>query len=149
MALKRALLAALLAVMATTGVAYAAFSAQLLSAGITDDTQVRAFLNSFKDMRSQDSTQLRIIDVTLDSAGTGWHTHPGTPSLLIVKQGTIDYIAPDHTGACETRRLNQGEMIFHPSAVHDLRAVGANAVFTVIYFSEPSVVLTHPTGAPC
>ena len=151
MALKRALLLALTALIATTGVVLAAFTPVLQANGTANEAEIREFVKSMKEMRQLDSTQLRIIEVVVDSGGTGWHTHPGTPSLVIVEPGApIDYVAPNADGVCETVRLNPGDMIFHPSSVHDLRAVGdSNAVFTVIYFSPPGVALTHAADRPC
>ncbi len=151
MAFKRALLLALVATVVTTGVVFAAFTPFLQASGTANEAEIRDFVKSMKEVRHLDSTQLRIIEVVVDSGGTGWHTHPGTPSLVIVEPGApIDYVAPNSDGVCETRRLNPGDMIYHPSSVHDLRAVGdANAVFTVIYFSVPGVTLTHGADRPC
>jgi len=151
MALKRALLLAVAALVATTSVVFAAFTPFLQAAGTANEAEIREFVKSMKEVRHIESTQLRIIEVVVDSGGTGWHTHPGTPSLVIVEPGApIDYVAPNSDGVCETRRLNPGDMIFHPSSVHDLRAVGdSSAVFTAIYFSEPGVILTHGADRPC
>ena len=150
MRLRRALFLALLALVTTAGVVYATFSASLVASGTTNETEIRAFVKAVKEMRQIGNTQVRVLDVTLtDSAGTGWHTHPGTPSLVIAKTGDMNYLAPDGRGGCTTRLVRQGDMIFHPSSVHDLRPVGASAVFTVIYFSAPGVTLTESTGPPC
>ena len=149
MAFRRALFIALVALVATTGVVYAAFTATLLSSGTANDAEIREFAKAIKGMRQLEGTQMRILDVTIDAGGTGWHTHPGTPSLVTVKSGPINYITPDGAGGCTTRQLNTGEMIFHPSTLHDLRAVGGSAVFTVVYFSVPGVALTQSTSGPC
>jgi quercetin dioxygenase-like cupin family protein len=149
MALRRAVFLALVALTATTGVVYAAFTATLQASGTTNEAEIREFVKAIKDTRHQDSTQMRILEVTVDAGGTGWHTHPGTPSLVIVESGQIDYVAPDGGGGCAPRRLNPGDMIFHPSSVHDLRAVSGSAVFTVVYFSAPGIALTQPASAPC
>ena len=150
MALRRAVFLALVALMATTGVVYAAFTVAPLANGIASESDMRDFVKTIKETRQIDSTQMRILDVTLtDAAGTGWHTHPGTPSLIVVKSGQINYLTPDGAGGCTTRTLVPGEMIFHPSSAHDLRPVGASAVFTAVYFSAPGVTLTEPTSGPC
>ena len=149
MVFKRATFIALVALVATTGVATAAFTATLQAAGTANEAEIRDFVKSIKETRQLDATQLRILEVTVDAGGTGWHTHPGTPSLVIVESGQITYLAPNGAGGCTTRTLNPGEMIFHPSSVHDLRAVSGSAVFTVLYFSAPGVALTQPASAPC
>jgi quercetin dioxygenase-like cupin family protein len=150
MGFRRALFLALVALVATTGVVYAAFTVTPLANGIAPEGDMRDFVKAVKETRQIDTTQMRILDVTLtDAAGTGWHTHPGTPSLIVVKSGQINYLTPDGAGGCTTRTLNPGEMIFHPSSLHDLRPVGSSAVFTAVYFSSPGVILTNPTSGPC
>lgn len=149
MALRRPVFLALVALMATTGVVYGAFSFTLQASGTANESEIREFVKAIKDTRHQDSTQMRILEVTVDAGGTGWHTHPGTPSLVVVEMGQINYLAPDGGGGCTSRTLNPGDMIFHPSSVHDLRAVSGSAVFTVVYFSAPGIGLTQPASAPC
>lgn len=157
MALRRAIVMAIIGVLATTGVAFAAFTATLESSGTANEAEIRAFVKSIKEMRKLDATQLRIFEVAVDEGGTGWHTHPDTPSLVIVEPGAdIAYLAPDGAGGCVTRILKPGEMVFHPSSVHDFRAVdatpsdGADAVFTVLYFSAPGVApLTNAAERAC
>lgn len=150
MALKRALLLAVVALVATTGVVFAGFVPNLLSNGTANESEIRAFVQELKDLRRLDQSQLRIIEVVMDKGGTGWHTHPGTPSLVIVDEGQIDFISSDRTGECTTRRLNTNEMIFHPSSAHDMRPVGDTATFTVLYFSAPNLnPLTTGVGAAC
>lgn len=149
MPVRRPVFLALVALIATTGVAYAAFSAIPQAGGIANEAEIRGFVKAVKETRQLGSTQMRILEVTVDAGGTGWHTHPGTPSLVIVETGQINYLAPDGAGGCTTRTLNPGEMIFHPSSVHDLRAASGSAIFTVVYFSAPHVALTQPASAPC
>jgi quercetin dioxygenase-like cupin family protein len=149
MAIRKATFLALVALIATTGIAYAAFTPMLQADGTANAAELRGFLNVINSTRSLDSTQMRIIEVAVDAGGTGWHTHPGTPSLLIVESGQINYLAPDGAGGCMTRTLNPKDMIFHPSSVHDLRAVSGTAVFTVVYFSAPGVALTQNASPPC
>jgi quercetin dioxygenase-like cupin family protein len=149
MVFRRAIVLALVALVATAGVVYAAFSSTLQASGTANASEMRDFVKAIKESRQIDSSQMRILEVTIDTAGTGWHTHPGTPSLVVVESGQISYIAPDGAGGCATRTLNPGEMIFHPSSVHDFRAVSGTAIFTVVYFSSPGVVLTQPASAPC
>ena len=149
MVFRRAIVLALVALVTTAGVVYAAFTPTLQASGTANADQMRDFVKAIKETRQIDTSQMRIIEVAVDSGGTGWHTHPGTPSLVVVESGQINYLAPDGTGGCATQTLNVGEMIFHPSSVHDLRAVSGTAVFTVVYFSAPGVALTQPTSAPC
>lgn len=149
MVFKRATFLALAALIATTGIAYAAFSFTVQANGTASEAEIREFVKAIKDTRQIGSTQMRILEVTVDEGGTGWHTHPGTPSLVIVELGQINYLAPDGAGGCTPRTLNPGEMIFHPSSVHDLRAVSGSATFTVVYFSAPGVALTQSAPPPC
>lgn len=157
MALRRAISLAIIGLLATTGVAFAAFTATLEANGTGNDGEIREFVKAIKGMRQLDQTQLRIFEVAVDEGGTGWHTHPGTPSLVVVEPGAdIAYLAPDGTGGCVNRLLKPGAMVFHPSSVHDFRAVdgtpsdGADAVFTVLYFSAPGVApLTNAADRAC
>ena len=150
MRIKRAVLLALALIVATTGVVFGAFTASLQATGTWNDRELRDFIRSLKEVRDLDQSQVRIIEVTnLDAAGTGWHVHPGSPSLLMVETGTVAFIEPDRRGNCVTTTLAAGSVISHPTSVHDIRAVGGLASFTVVYFSAVGATLTVPTTDPC
>ena len=149
MAFKRALLLAIALLMLTTGAVAAAFVSTLQANGTWNEAELRQFIGELKDLRKFDGSQVRIVEVRIDAAGTGWHSHAGAPSLLIVESGQIDYIRPAKDGGCETTRLMPGAMISHPQTTHDLRAVGGDAVFTVVYFSAVGAPLLQVDPPAC
>ena len=145
MTLKRPLALALTILVITTGVVIAADFVPVRQAGGTwGRHELRDFIHDLKSLRRLDESSVTIVEVTLNT-DTGWHSHPGAPSLLIVESGTMELIEPGRRGHCVTTTLGPGATISHPTSTHNLvRAAGSEPViFTVVYFAPVGAPLLH------
>ncbi len=140
MVIKRALLLALALLVLTTGVVAAVAVSTRHVDGSWSRNEFGDFVKDVNKLRSIDRSSVTVIQVVLDGE-TGWHSHQGAPSLLVVKSGTMDFIEPTRGGGCATTALTPGMSISHPTATHNLVQTSADKpVFWVVYFS--------PVGAP-
>lgn len=145
MILKRAFIAAMAMLLITTGVVAAVgFVSTLQANGAWNRHELRSFVDDVKALRGLNQSSVRVVEVNMTTE-TGWHSHPGAPSLLIVESGTMDLIEPTRDGACKTTTLPAGAAISHPTSTHNLvRAEGSPpVVFTVVYFSKVAAPLLH------
>jgi quercetin dioxygenase-like cupin family protein len=149
MTLKRPLVLALTILVITTGVVMAADFVPVRQAGGSwSRHELRDFTRDLKSLRRLDQSSVTIVEVTLNT-DTGWHSHPGAPSLLIVESGTMELIERGRRGRCITTTLGPGAVISHPTSTHNLvRAEGSPpVVFTVVYFAPVGAPLLHNDAA--
>lgn len=147
MVFKRALLLALALLVVTTGVVAAAFVSTLHANGSWSRNELGDFIRDVNQLRPLDQSSVRVVEVVLDGE-TGWHSHLGAPSLLVVKSGTMDFIEPARGGGCTTTALLPGMSISHPMTTHNLVQTSTDKpVFWVVYFSPVGAGLLQ-SGLP-
>lgn len=147
MAIKRALILSLTILVVTTGAVAASFVSTLQAQGTWNRSELNDFIDGVKSLRKLNQSSARIFEVELTTE-TGWHSHPGAPSLLIVESGTMDLIEPARDGGCTTTPLVAGMVIWHPTSTHNLVQTSvAKPVFTVVYF-PPSLTAPLLQGDP-
>jgi quercetin dioxygenase-like cupin family protein len=106
-------------------------------------------------LQATGSTDLAMVQVTVQPhSSTGWHTHAG-PSMVIVKNGAVRLIEPtegEHWGdghGCTDETFAAGAAFAHPADVHDVANDGAEpAVVYITYFlpegGTPALVPADP-----
>ena len=93
------------------------------------------------EIETRESSDLHVIQVTIQPGGTiGWHSHIG-PSFVIVKSGTATFYEGDDPD-CTPNVLPTGSSLFEPGGdVHIVRNEGSVPLVNV-------VVQLIPAGAP-
>jgi len=92
-------------------------------------------------IKTKGSSDLHVIQVTIQPGGTiGWHSHPGL-SFVIVKSGTATFYDGDDP-SCTPHVVTAGSSAFEPAGhVHIVRNEGDVPLVNV-------VMQLVPTGAP-
>lgn len=149
MALKRAVIIAAVAALATTNVVLGThtstgLASTLLARGSWDRATASEFRHELARLSPNAGGDVAVVRATLAAGGsTDWHGHPG-PSMVIVTAGQLRVLTPQPNGTCEIADHGAGTSFFHSTATHDFRNPGSSVTeFYVLYFVEAWPPLTH------
>ena len=155
MAIKRAVVLAILVLASTAGAVLATHTSSGLTTlatwrGSMDRADLTTLARELGAMHSMGGSDLFVVRASLAPGGTtDWHGHTG-PSIVIVTQGAIEVTQATPSGGCTAATYTMGQAFYHTELAHTfVNRTASTAEFLVAYFVPGGSPVTHPPAPVC
>lgn len=155
MAIKRALVLAIVVLASTAGAVLATHTSSGLSTlatwrGSMDRADLSSLARELGAMHAMGGSDLFVVRAALAPGGTtDWHGHTG-PSIVIVTEGALEVTQATPSDGCAVATYAKGQAFYHTEQAHTfVNRTATTAEFLVAYFVPGGSPVTHPPAPAC